>query len=257
MTLPPCHEPGRPRSVLRRFIMCLSLTSHPLRVSGAASTRPSIFCLLRGALPGPAQTRARSPSRCPPPASPTAARSSPRLRSPRRPSLPRAPRSRRFVCLRAQGLFAQDEELRGRPAHPLCRPKDRLTAPRRLSLHHTLSLPLSHHSHLPPRQLPPPQPHPPSSPCASRYPTPLTLGGTARAAVRRPSCVVVASLCILLSKRSLLFKIRVRSGLAVRSARSRPKNPGQGGSSVASGPTGVPMRRSIFTRNASCEGLLT
>ena len=162
-----------------------------------------------------------------------------------------------FRLLARAGSFCARRGAEDDPAHPLCRPKDRLTAPRRLSLHHTLSLPLSHHSHLPPRQLPPPQPHPPSSPCASRYPTPLTLGGTARAAVRRPSCVVVASLCILLSKRSLLFKIRVRSGLAVRSARSRPKNPGQGGSSVASGPTGVPMRRSIFTRNASCEGLLT
>ena len=112
MTLPPCHEPGRPRSALRCSIMCLSLTSHPLRVSGAASTRRSIFCLSRGALPAPAQPRALLPSHRPPPTPPAAARSSPRLRSPRRPSLPRAPRSRRFVCLRAQGLFAQDEELR-------------------------------------------------------------------------------------------------------------------------------------------------
>lgn len=94
MTLPPCHEPGRPRSALRRSIICLSLTSHLLRVSGAASTRRSISCLSRGALPGPAQPRALLPSHRPPPNSPAAPRLSLRLRSRPRPFRPRSLRSR-------------------------------------------------------------------------------------------------------------------------------------------------------------------
>ena len=155
---PPLPDPGRLRSALGGSTIYPASPLAPLRVSGAASTRRCFFCLLRGALPGPAQTRARSPSHCPPPASPAAARSSLRLRSPPRPSLPRAPRSRRFVCLRAQGSFCVRRGAEDDLAHPLGRAKDRHTAPRRLSLHHTHSLPLSNPSDLPPHPSPPSQP---------------------------------------------------------------------------------------------------
>ena len=204
---PPRASPDRARRLYSRP------PSQPpsSRVAGAASTRWSMLYLSTRCAPGPGPNQA--------PLAPPSPRADPQGCGSLEPASADAPapfaaalanltRSRSRVRAGSILLKARAEE---DALHRLNRPEDPATARRRLPPHHTHSPPpppsLTPHLH----PSPPPLLHPHTPPRASRHPTPLTPGGTARAAVLGPSCALVASLCIVSSKRSDLFRSRVRS----------------------------------------------
>ena len=194
---PPASPPGSlgARWAAQRSTTLSPRPPRPWQVPLRRDSR--LFASRQGASPGPAQSRPRSPSHRPPPSPTAAARSRLRLRPSPRPLPPPSPLSRDCVRVRAQASFCARRGPVEDPPHPLRRADDPPAAPSRRRLHHTHSLPLSHHSHLPPHPFPPSQPHSPTAPRASRHPTPLTLGATPRAAVWWPSYGVVASMCLV------------------------------------------------------------
>ena len=194
----------------------------------------SFFASLEGVSPAPAQSLPRSPTHPPPPIPTAAARLSMRLRPPPRFLPPPTPLSRVFVPVCAQAQFCSRRGPR-RPrrtasAAPRTPPPLEAGSPRTTSTLSPSSITHTPISQPSPSISNPTTPSPPP-PRASRHPTPLTPGGTARAAVFGPSHGLVASLCLVSSKRSELFKSRVRSELKVKSPGHTPikRNPGSGG----------------------------
>ena len=147
----PVHPPGLIRSALGRSTISPHLPPPPPPLAGAASSRQPIFASRRGARPGPAQSRARSPSLRPSPAPTVAPPSRLRLRPSPRPLPPPSPFSRDFVRVRAQASFCTRRGPVEDPPHPLRRADDPPAAPRRRGPRHTHSPHLPHHSPLPPQ----------------------------------------------------------------------------------------------------------
>ena len=228
---PACHHSGLPRTVLTGSTVSPHLNHPPLVWQAQLRLDSRFFASQRGAPPARARTRPLSPPHRPEPTPRAAARLSLRLRTPPRLLPPPSPTSRDLarVCAQAQFCSRRGPRRTRRTASTAPRTPPPLDAG---SLRTTPTLPpLSHHSHPHLHPSPPSLLHPHPPPRASRHPTPLTPGGTARAAVLGPSCALVASLCIVSSKRSDLFRSRVRSEPTVTfpgRGRNLARNPGSG-----------------------------